>query len=654
MISTDDSVSADVLWRPSSEWLASARMTDYLGWLERERQLSFADYAALWRWSVDDLDAFWSSIWEYFGVISSATATTALADDRMPGASWFPGARLNWAENLLRVRPDEGEAIIGVDESGAVAQLSWAQLRAQVAGVAATLREWGVRPGDRVGAYLPNCPETVIALLATASVGAVWCCCAPDFSATAAADRLAPLEPRVLFAVDGYQFNGREVSRAAEVAELRRRVPSVEQVVTVSRRGGRDTFTALRERSAEPNYEQVPFDHPLWVLSSSGTTGAPKGIVHSHGGILLESLKANALHYDLRPQQRVFIAASTAWVVWNMLVDAMCVGATIVTYDGSPVHQSPDRLLALAAEHRVTRFGTGAAYLATCQRSGTRPNEVYDFGSLRTIMTTGSPLPHTTWRWVYDAVKSDVLLGSDSGGTDVATGFIGTNPLLPVRAGVCQSAGLGVLAQAWDEAGGRVLGELGELVITRPMPSMPISFFGDLDGDKYRDAYFDVFPGVWRHGDWVTEDGQGGFVVHGRSDTTINRGGVRMGSADIYAALATCPEVVDSLVIGAELPDGEYYMPLFVQLVDGVGLDDVVRDRLRNAIRSGASPRHVPDEIVAVPDIPLTRTGKKLEIAVKRLLQGTITPETLPTGVMQNPAALDWYVEFAARFRSGR
>jgi acetoacetyl-CoA synthetase len=389
-------------------------------------------------------------------------------------------------------------------------------------------------------------------------------------------------------------------------------------------------------------------------LFSSGTTGAPKGIVHSHGGILMESLKANGLHYDIRPGDRVFIAASTAWVLWNMLIDAMATGATIVTYDGSPLYPSPGRALEIAADLGASRFGTGAAYLAACHRADLHPAQTHDYRALRTIMTTGSPLPEATWRWVYDQIKSDVMLGSDSGGTDVATGFIGSNPLLPVRVGRCQSASLGVLAQAWNEAGERVIGEVGELIIGAPMPCMPIYFFNDPDGSKYHDAYFAEYPGIWRHGDWVTEAPDGSFAVHGRSDATINRGGVRMGSADIYAALAECPEVTDSLVVGVELPDAGYYLPMFVQLREGEQLNDDLKTAIKARIRAGSSPRHVPDEIIAVPGIPLTRTGKKLEIAVKRLMQGTVEPSALPLGGMQDPTAMQWYVDYAAAFRAGR
>ena len=655
----DPDGTGELLWSPSAEWVTNAQLTKYMSWLAAERGLRFADYRELWDWSVCDLPGFWASIWDYFGVVASTQADTTLADARMPGAVWFPGARLNWAENLLRERDGQGTAIVAVSEHGVVSEMSWAELRAQVAAEAARLRAWGIRPGDRVAAYLPNCREAVVALLATATVGAVWSCCAPDFSPSAAAERLAPLRPRVLFAVHGYRYGGREISRQAEVAELRGRLSAVEHVVILSRPGA--GFEAASSASAATysdggtglRFEQVPFDHPLWVLFSSGTTGAPKGLVHSHGGILLESLKANALHYDIRPGDRVFIAASTAWVVWNMLVNSMCAGATIITYDGSPLYPTQGRLLRITAEQRATRFGTGAAYLAACQRAGLRPRDDHDLTALRTIMSTGSSLPTAAWHWVYDCVKDDVMLGSDSGGTDVATGFIGSNPLLPVRGGQCQSASLGVLAQAWNEQGQPVIGEVGELVIAAPMPSMPVSFYGDDDGSStYRAAYFGVFPGAWRHGDWVTETAAHGFVVHGRSDATINRGGIRMGSADLYAVLAALPEVADSMVVGAELADGGYYMPLFIQLADGIELDSKVEDLIRRHIRTGLSPRHVPDDIIAAPGIPQTRTGKKLEIAVKRIIQGTVDPAALPLGGMQDPGLMRWYVNFAAAFRT--
>jgi acetoacetyl-CoA synthetase len=651
----------DLLWTPSAEWLKQTRLADYMAWLRRERDRDLSSYRELWHWSVTDLAGFWASIWDYFDVLASSAGTAALGDDRMPGAVWFPGARLNWAENLLRQRPGEGAAILSVDEQDTVSELSWTELRAQVAAVAAQLRAWGIRPGDRVAAYLPNWPETVVGLLAAASVGAVWACCAPDFSGPAAADRLGPLAPRVLFTADGYRFGGRDITRRAEASELARRLGTVEHLVVVRGLGraagptGETCFGDIAEKPAtSPEFEQVPFGHPLWILFSSGTTGAPKGIMHSHGGVLLESLKANALHYDIRPGDRVFIAASTAWVVWNMLVDSMCTGATIVTYDGSPLYPGPGRLLQIAADIRAARFGTGAAYLTACHRADLRPAVTHDFSFLRTIMSTGSPLPAETWRWVYDNVKRDVMLSSDSGGTDVATGFIGSNPLLPVRAGQCQSASLGVLAQAWNVAGEPVIGEVGELVIAAPMPSMPVAFYDDPDGSKYHDAYFTVFPGAWRHGDWVTETSDGGFVVHGRSDATINRGGVRMGSADIYAALAGCDEVTDSLVVGVELPDAGYYLPMFVQLREGQQLSDELKNVIRARIRSGASPRHVPDDIIAVPGIPLTRTGKKLEIAVKRLIQGTVEPSALPLGGMQDPDVMQWYIDFAAAYRASR
>ena len=655
---TTSDTGRELLWAPSEERVRASRMTAYLDWLGRERGLRFAAYEDLWRWSVEDLDGFWRSIWDYFDVLASAPPTAVLDHRRMPGATWFPGARLNWAENVLRYADRDGPAVVGLSEDREPVELSWAELAAQVASFAAALRELGVRPGDRVAAYLPNIPQAVVALLATASVGAVWSCCAPDFGTKGVVDRFQQIAPAVLIAVDGYRFGGKDVDRGAVLAELGQQLPSVRHTIVVRHMHpdrpappGALTFDALSGRSAAPHYEQVPFDHPLWILYSSGTTGLPKGIVQSQGGILIEHLKLHGLHFDTGPDDRVFILASTAWMVWNALVSALSVGATIITYDGSPVKPETDAMFAVCARHRVTWFGTGAAYLTICERAGAHPGDHYDLSALRSIMSTGSPLPDAAWHWVYNAVKRDVLLGSDCGGTDVCSAFIGSNPLLPVYAGEMQAPDLGVGIESWSDAGEPLVGEVGEMVITEPMPSMPVAFWNDVDGSRYRDAYFGTFPGVWRHGDWLTVTEEGTYIVHGRSDSTINRGGVRMGSADIYAAVDAMPEIAGSLVIGAELPGGDYYMPLFVVLAPGAQLSEELRERIRRAIREEVSPRHVPDDIVSTPALPTTLTGKKLEVPIKRLIQGMPPEKAVNPAIVADPDVLRWYVDFAAGLR---
>ena len=651
----------ELLWMPSADRVAASRMAHYLDWVNARLGTHLLGYDELWRWSIDDLDAFWQSIWDYFDVVASLPPSAALADAQMPGTEWFPGARLNWAENVLRHASDERPAIVSLREDTPPTETSWAELVAQVASLAAKLRALGVRPGDRVAAYLPNIPQAVVAVLATASVGAIWSCCAPDFGTKGVIDRFLQIEPVVLIAVDGYRFGGKTVDRLDTVAQLREQLPSVRHTLVVRNLDpdratpeGTLPFETFTSGAADPQYEQVPFDHPLWILYSSGTTGLPKGIVQSHGGILLEHLKMHALHFDLGPVDRLFIFASTAWMVWNVLVTGLAVGSTIITYDGSPAYPTTDALFGSCAAQEATRFGTGAAYLTLCEKAGTRPGERHNLSALRAITSTGSPLPESTWRWVYDAVKRDLLLGSDCGGTDVCSAFIGTNPMLPVHVGEMQAPYLGVRIEAWSPEGRPVVGEVGEMVIAAPMPSMPIALWNDPDGSRLRDAYFDTFPGVWRHGDWMTVTENGTYIVHGRSDSTINRGGVRMGSADVYAAVDQFPEIAGSLVIGAELPDGDYYMPLFVVLAASADLTDELIGRIRTAIRQQVSPRHVPDDIVEAPAVPMTMTGKKLEVPIKRLLQGTPPDKALNRATVANPQVLDWYVDFAAHYRARR
>ena len=648
-----------VLWSPTPQHVAASRMAQYQRWLADLRGVQTTDYASLWRWSVNDLDRFWSSIWDYFEVLGTR-GDVALADASMPGAVWFPGARVNWAANILRNNTSERAAIIELGEGDESSALSWEELSAQVANLAAAFRGMGVQPGDRIAAVLPNIAATVVAVLAAASVGAIWTCCSPEFGLQGLVSRFSQVEPTVLIGADGYRYNGRDVDKTELLDQLGAELPSVRHRIMVRHLHresgpveGADDFAALVAGNAEPRYADLPFDHPLWILYSSGTTGAPKGIVHSHGGILLESLKANALHYDLDSGDRVFIAASTSWVVWNMLIDAMSTGATIVTYDGSPTAHGPDTLFRICAQHGVTRFGTGAAYLVQCEKAQVTPAARHDLSALRSILSTGSPLPDSTFRWVYTDVAPDGHLGSDSGGTDVATAFLGANPRQPVRVGELQGPCLGVAVEAWDEAGRPVIGQVGEMVITAPMPSMPVFFWNDSDGSRYRDAYFSSYPNVWRHGDWITITEQGSAIVHGRSDSTINRGGVRMGSSDIYAAVEALPEIAASLVIGAELEDGGYYMPLFVTTKPGYRLDEQLRERIRTAIRNQVSPRHVPDDIIAAPAVPLTHTGKRLEIPVKKLLQGASAVKAGNPDSVADLSVWQWYVDFAHRYRSG-
>ncbi|MFE2945106.1 acetoacetate--CoA ligase [Streptomyces sp. NPDC059255] len=652
------------LWQPSQDRVATARITRFQSWAaERYGAPADGGYAALHRWSVEELETFWAAVADWFDIRFATPYERVLGDRTMPGAQWFPGATLNYAEHALRTADDPARAqepaLLYVDETSEQTAVSWAELRRQVTALAARLRELGVRPGDRVSGYLPNIPQAVVAFLATAAVGGTWTSCAPDFGARGVLDRFQQVEPVVLVTVDGYRYGGKEHDRTGTVAELRRELPTLRAVVHIPLLGTpapdgaldwTDVVAPPEDPSAEPAalaYEHVPFDHPLWVLYSSGTTGLPKAIVQSQGGILLEHFKQLGLHCDLGPEDRFFWYTSTGWMMWNFLVSGLLTGTTLVLYDGSPGHPSVDAQWAVAERTGATLFGTSAAYVMACRKAGVHPGRDHDLSRVGCVATTGSPLPPDGFRWLHDEVAADLWIASVSGGTDVCSCFAGAVPTLPVHVGELQAPCLGTDLQAWDPQGRPVVGEVGELIVTQPMPSMPVRFWNDPDGSRYRDSYFEMFPGAWRHGDWITLTDRGSVIIHGRSDSTLNRQGVRMGSADIYEVVERLPEIRESLVIGVEEPDGGYWMPLFVQLAEGAVLDDALRDRVRRTIREQLSPRHVPDEIVEVPGVPHTLTGKRIEVPVKRLLQGTPLDKAVNAGSVDNLELLRFYEKLA-------
>ncbi|MFD2082076.1 acetoacetyl-CoA synthetase [Actinopolymorpha cephalotaxi] len=671
-MSEPGSAQGQVLWSPPADVLDRTRIGDYLRWLDRERSLRFADYASLWRWSVDDLPAFWASVWDYFQV-RGRRGDTVLEGDAMPGARWFPGARVNYAEQMLAGLPAEGPVVVARSQTREPVELTAAQLRAEVARARAGLVRLGVGHGDRVAAYLPNIPETLVLLLATASLGAVFSSCAPEFGTRSVVDRWSQIEPKVLVAVDGYRYGAKDIDRTGELAAIRAALPTLAHVVVVPylsedaarRTPGASTWADLLAGPdpGEPEFEPVAFDHPLYLLYSSGTTGLPKPIVHGHGGILLEHLKTLALHFDLGPGDRFFWFSTTGWMMWNVLVSGLLVGATVVLVDGNPAQPDLGHLWRLADECGVTFFGTSAPFLMSCRRAGLRPADVADLSRIRGLGSTGAPLPPEGFGWVYENVNPTLQLQSFSGGTDLCTGFVGGSPLLPVYAGELSCACLGAAVAAYDPAGHPVVGQLGELVIERPMPSMPVGFWGDSDGSRYRAAYFADFPGVWRHGDWVEITPRGTCVITGRSDATLKRGGVRMGTAEFYSVVDGFPEITDSLVVHLENArpggasgaaadaDASEELLLFVVLAEGTELDDDLRRRLAAGLRRELSPRHVPDEIVAVRAIPRTLSGKKLEVPVKRILEGRPVEEAASTGALSDPGALAAFEAYARNRR---
>jgi acetoacetyl-CoA synthetase len=645
-----------LLWTPPDELLREANITRYLRWLD-DRGLSFETYEDLWTWSVRDLEAFWLSVWDFFEVKAHTPFTSVLRDRSMPGTVWFEGARLNYAEHAL-ADADDRPAIVSCREDGPAEELTRADVARLVGAAASGLRRLGVRNGDRVAAMLPNGLEAVVAFLATASIGAIWSACSPEFGPGAIVDRFRQIEPKVLIAADGYQYAGRAFDRTAALAEIVRELVELEHVVLVSYFHGAPKSlpdaVPWDELIADPesaSFEPVGFDHPLWILYSSGTTGLPKAMVQGHGGILLEHLKSLSLHLDLRPADRFFWFTTTGWMMWNFLVSGLLVGSSLVLYDGSPTHPDLGALWRLAAELEITYFGTSAPYIHACLRKGVEPSSEGDLRPLRSLGSTGAPLSPEGFAWVYEHVRGDVWLGSVSGGSDLCTPFVGSCPLLPVHAGEIQCRCLGAKVEALDPGGHPLTDEVGELVITEPMPSMPIRLWNDPGDARYRDSYFSTYPGLWRHGDWIKITRRGSCVIYGRSDATLNRGGVRVGTSEFYRAIDTIEEVVDSLVVDTGRLGEEGELVLFVVLDEGIDLDTSLEADIASVISAQLSPRHVPDRIMQIPEIPKTLNGKRLEVPVKKLLLGATLDEVAAPESLSNPGALQVFADLAKSLR---
>jgi acetoacetyl-CoA synthetase len=650
-----------MLWEPSQERKQRSVLTRYMQWLRERRGLEFSGYHELWQWSVEDLDGFWTSIWEFFEVRGPTPYREALADRRMPGARWFPGAQLNYAEHVFRDKPADRVALQHASELRQPDEVTWGELRDLTTRIQSGLRALGVQRGDRVVAYMPNVPETLAAFLACAGLGAVWSSCSPDFGARSVVDRFAQIEPKVLLAVDGYRYNGRDFDRIDVVGSLQRDMPTLERTVVLPYLNAGADETSLVDAmrwdeflrsDGELSFEAVPFDHPLWVLYSSGTTGLPKAIVQGQGGILLEHLKMLNLHFDSQEGDKLFWFTTTGWMMWNLLVGGLLTPSAVVLFDGSPAHPDLGTLWDLAERTHLTCFGTSASYIAGCMKAGLEPGAGRDLSALKSVGSTGSPLAPEGFDWIYEHLPRDVWLFSTSGGTDLCTAFVGGVPLLPVYRGELQARSLGAKVEAFDEDGNSVIDQVGELVISEPMPSMPLFLWGDTDGERYRETYFSMYPGVWRHGDWIEITSRGTAIIYGRSDSTINRGGVRMGTSEIYRAVRALPEVQDALVVDLPRPGTEGWMPLFVVLRDGAELSPDLVSRIKRRIQEDCSPRHVPNEIYAIAEVPTTLSGKVLEVPVKKILMGTPPEQAASRDSLANPHALDYFVDLARNLQA--
>jgi acetoacetyl-CoA synthetase len=661
---------AKLLWTPPEDVKQHSNLYQYLRWLSAEKGLSFPDYQPLWQWSVENPSTFWESLWEYFKVIHNGSYTRVLSDDPMPFARWFEGTHLNYAEHIFRNAADDRPAILFQSETSGPAlsadrlrQVTWKELHDRVASLQSFLKQWGVKAGDTVAAFMPCTPEATIAFLAVNSIGAIWSSCSPDFGTASVIDRFAQINPKVFIITDRYSYNGKSFDKTDVITDVVKAMSSIEQVIIVSDKEtisspglpgevtGRPA-TLWRETVSRTQqkieFTRVPFSHPIWVLYSSGTTGLPKAITHSHGGILLEQLKYGTFHQDIKPGERCFWYTTTGWMMWNYIQGSLLAGGTVVLFDGSPAYPDLNVLWKFAEEARIHHFGTSAGFILANMKAGLSPGKSFDLSSLRSIGSTGSTLPPEGFDWIYKEVKQDLWLASMSGGTDVCSAFVGGNPTWPVYAGEIQCRALGCKLEAFNEDGQPVTGEVGEMVITVPMPSMPIYFWNDPEYTRYRESYFEMFPGVWRHGDWIEITPRQGVIIYGRSDATLNRGGIRIGTSEIYRAVDTVKEVKDSLIICIEKDGGEFWMPLFVVMQENIALTDDIRKKINTALRTAYSPRHVPDEIIAVADIPYTISGKKTETPVKKILMGKDPKKVINAGSLRNPQSLEYFVSMKA------